>query len=273
MQFVLLFVGTNLAFFPQHLLGLDGMIRRIVDYAPNPGWTELNFLSTIGAFMIAREHPAVPVERLHHAALGAATPATTRGMPTRSSGRPPARRRLQLRRRCRRSALSGRCSTSSTAPSRPTAWHFPPAPARPRRDARRRAGGGPGRADRGPRAPRAARGDTRGCPRRARRDAARRSTHGDRRMTADATALQAPALRGRSEHGELGHGAAASTPRCWACCCSSAARSCSSPASSAPTSTPAPRPSAPAWPPEGLEHVIDRPAPSRCRSSRPSSSS
>ena len=52
-QWVVLFVGTNLAFFPQHLLGLDGMIRRIVDYAPNPGWTELNFLSTIGAFMIA----------------------------------------------------------------------------------------------------------------------------------------------------------------------------------------------------------------------------
>ena len=52
-HWVLLFVGTNLAFFPQHLLGLDGMIRRIIDYAPNPGWTELNFLSTIGAFMIA----------------------------------------------------------------------------------------------------------------------------------------------------------------------------------------------------------------------------
>ena len=52
-QFVLLFIGTNLTFFPQHLLGLDGMIRRIVDYAPNPGWTELNLLSTIGAFMIA----------------------------------------------------------------------------------------------------------------------------------------------------------------------------------------------------------------------------
>jgi cytochrome c oxidase subunit I+III len=51
-QFVLLFVGTNLAFFPQHLLGLDGMIRRIIDYAPNPGWTELNFLSTIGAFLV-----------------------------------------------------------------------------------------------------------------------------------------------------------------------------------------------------------------------------
>jgi cytochrome c oxidase subunit I len=52
-QWLLLFVGTNLAFFPMHLLGLDGMIRRIVDYNQNPGWTELNFLSTIGAFLIA----------------------------------------------------------------------------------------------------------------------------------------------------------------------------------------------------------------------------
>jgi cytochrome c oxidase subunit 1 len=53
LQWVLLFVGTNVAFFPQHLLGLDGMIRRIIDYAPNPGWAELNLLSTIGAFTIA----------------------------------------------------------------------------------------------------------------------------------------------------------------------------------------------------------------------------
>ena len=72
-QFWLLFIGTNLAFFPQHLLGLDGMIRRIADYSPNAGWTELNFLSTIGAFMIAAERPAVPVERLHHAARARAT--------------------------------------------------------------------------------------------------------------------------------------------------------------------------------------------------------
>jgi cytochrome c oxidase subunit 1 len=52
-QFWLLFIGTNLTFFPQHLLGLDGMIRRIIDYAPNPGWPELNLLSSIGAFIIA----------------------------------------------------------------------------------------------------------------------------------------------------------------------------------------------------------------------------
>ncbi len=48
-----LFVGTNLAFFPQHILGLMGMPRRIVHYADNPGWGALNLLSTIGAFMIA----------------------------------------------------------------------------------------------------------------------------------------------------------------------------------------------------------------------------
>ncbi len=53
LQFVLLFVGTNVAFFPQHMLGLDGMVRRIPDYSGNAGWTELNFISTIGAFLIA----------------------------------------------------------------------------------------------------------------------------------------------------------------------------------------------------------------------------
>jgi cytochrome c oxidase subunit 1 len=52
-HFVLMFIGTNLAFFPQHILGLDGMPRRIVHYADNPGWASLNLLSTIGAFIIA----------------------------------------------------------------------------------------------------------------------------------------------------------------------------------------------------------------------------
>ena len=47
------FIGFNLAFFPMHQLGLDGMPRRIADYSPDAGWTILNFASTIGAFMIA----------------------------------------------------------------------------------------------------------------------------------------------------------------------------------------------------------------------------
>ncbi|HET7678092.1 MAG TPA: cytochrome c oxidase subunit I [Candidatus Limnocylindrales bacterium] len=52
-HFTLQFIGTNLAFFPMHLLGINGMPRRIQDYAPYAGWQEWNLLSTVGAFMIA----------------------------------------------------------------------------------------------------------------------------------------------------------------------------------------------------------------------------
>jgi cytochrome c oxidase subunit 1 len=52
-HFWLMFVGFNVAFFPQHLLGLRGMPRRIADYDPHLGWNFLNLLSTVGAFVIA----------------------------------------------------------------------------------------------------------------------------------------------------------------------------------------------------------------------------
>ena len=52
-HFALMFTGFNLAFFPMHLLGLDGMPRRIATYADHGNWTTLNFISTIGAFTIA----------------------------------------------------------------------------------------------------------------------------------------------------------------------------------------------------------------------------
>ncbi|MGI8683798.1 MAG: cytochrome c oxidase subunit I [Acidimicrobiales bacterium] len=53
LHFVLLFAGFNLTFFPQHLLGLRGMVRRVADYAPQDGFTFLNFLSTTGAGLLA----------------------------------------------------------------------------------------------------------------------------------------------------------------------------------------------------------------------------
>ena len=53
LQFVLLFVGMNMTFFPMHQLGLAGMPRRIADYAANAGWSELNLVATIGGFTIA----------------------------------------------------------------------------------------------------------------------------------------------------------------------------------------------------------------------------
>jgi cytochrome c oxidase subunit I len=51
-QFWFFIVGLNLAFFPMHLLGLLGMPRRIYTYAPNGPWADLNFTSTVGAFII-----------------------------------------------------------------------------------------------------------------------------------------------------------------------------------------------------------------------------
>ena len=52
-QFWLLLIGFNVTFFPQHQLGLDGMPRRVADYLPATGWTELNVLSTVGSFVLA----------------------------------------------------------------------------------------------------------------------------------------------------------------------------------------------------------------------------
>ncbi|MGQ9424841.1 cytochrome c oxidase subunit I [Gilvimarinus sp. F26214L] len=48
-QFWIAFIGFNLAFFPQHFVGLAGMQRRVPDYAVQ--FADFNMLSSIGAFM------------------------------------------------------------------------------------------------------------------------------------------------------------------------------------------------------------------------------
>src|SRR4051812_48540070 len=45
-------VGFNVAFFPQHLLGLRGIPRRIYTYLPETGWGFWNLISTVGAFTL-----------------------------------------------------------------------------------------------------------------------------------------------------------------------------------------------------------------------------
>jgi cytochrome c oxidase subunit I len=52
-HFWLTMVGLNLAFFPQHLLGLIGMPRHFYTYPDLPGWSSLNLLSSIGTFILA----------------------------------------------------------------------------------------------------------------------------------------------------------------------------------------------------------------------------
>jgi cytochrome c oxidase subunit I+III len=52
LSFWLAFIGFNLTFFPMHNLGLMGMPRRVYTYVPETGWGRLNFLATIGAFVL-----------------------------------------------------------------------------------------------------------------------------------------------------------------------------------------------------------------------------
>jgi cytochrome c oxidase subunit 1 len=51
-HFWLTFIGFNLTFFVQHLLGLEGMPRRIADYTEADGFQALNVVSTTGAFLL-----------------------------------------------------------------------------------------------------------------------------------------------------------------------------------------------------------------------------
>jgi len=52
-HFWLMLIGFNVTFGPMHVLGLDGMPRRIYTYAAGNGWGFWNMVSTVGAFTIA----------------------------------------------------------------------------------------------------------------------------------------------------------------------------------------------------------------------------
>src|SRR4051794_21865066 len=53
LHFWLMLIGFNITFGPFHILGLEGMPRRIYRYGPDQGWNFWNMVSTIGAFAIA----------------------------------------------------------------------------------------------------------------------------------------------------------------------------------------------------------------------------
>ena len=52
-NFWVMLVGFNLTFGPQHILGLQGMPRRVYTYKPNYGFDLWNMVSTIGSFILA----------------------------------------------------------------------------------------------------------------------------------------------------------------------------------------------------------------------------
>ncbi len=51
-HFWTLFIGFHTTFLVQHWLGNEGMPRRYVDYLPTDGFTTLNVISSIGAFIL-----------------------------------------------------------------------------------------------------------------------------------------------------------------------------------------------------------------------------
>jgi heme/copper-type cytochrome/quinol oxidase subunit 1 len=50
-SFWLIFVGTNLLFFPMHIVGLLGMTRRVYTYPSGLGWDAYNLAETVGGFV------------------------------------------------------------------------------------------------------------------------------------------------------------------------------------------------------------------------------
>ena len=52
-HFWLIFVGFHMTFLVQHWLGVAGMPRRYADYLPEDGFTAMNQVSTVGAFLLS----------------------------------------------------------------------------------------------------------------------------------------------------------------------------------------------------------------------------
>jgi cytochrome c oxidase subunit 1/cytochrome c oxidase subunit I+III len=52
-SFWVMFIGFNIGFFPMHIVGLQGMPRRIYTYPADVGWGTMNLIITHGAYIFA----------------------------------------------------------------------------------------------------------------------------------------------------------------------------------------------------------------------------
>jgi cytochrome c oxidase subunit 1 len=69
-HFVVAFIGIILVFMTQHLLGLQGMPRRVFDYVPLPQYIIMNQLATIGAWIVGPSYIIMIVNLVKSAASG-----------------------------------------------------------------------------------------------------------------------------------------------------------------------------------------------------------
>ena len=69
-HFVVAFIGIILVFMTQHLLGLQGMPRRVFDYLPVPALIVMNQIATVGAWMIGPSYILMLVNLIKSAGSG-----------------------------------------------------------------------------------------------------------------------------------------------------------------------------------------------------------
>jgi len=75
LQFWLTIIGFNGTFFPMHILGMWGMPRRIYTYGAGLGWTHLNQLETLSAFILGLAFLAMYINLIWSTRAGEAAPA------------------------------------------------------------------------------------------------------------------------------------------------------------------------------------------------------
>jgi cytochrome c oxidase subunit 1 len=73
-SFIFVFVGFNVTFQPQHLLGLLGMARRVYTYPNETLWNTYNMISTIGSYVMAIGMLLILVNILVYGRRGARAP-------------------------------------------------------------------------------------------------------------------------------------------------------------------------------------------------------
>jgi cytochrome c oxidase subunit I+III len=78
-SFWMMFLGFNLAFFPMHMLGLEGMPRRVYTYQAGMGWDHMNLLATVGAVTLALGILVSLVNAVRSARTGEIAPANPWG--------------------------------------------------------------------------------------------------------------------------------------------------------------------------------------------------
>jgi cytochrome c oxidase subunit 1 len=69
LHFWMTFVGFNITFMPMHVLGLEGMPRRVADYAPE--FAGLNLVATLGSFLLATSTLPFLYNAIHSLVKGA----------------------------------------------------------------------------------------------------------------------------------------------------------------------------------------------------------